>query len=82
MQRLVVVGASLAGLRAAQAARAAGFTGELVLVGEAIGVVAFNAPRRLAWYRRQLVSAPDIEALREQVAADGKALGAPVGAAR
>ena len=34
MQRLVVVGASLAGLRAAQAARAAGFTGELVLIGD------------------------------------------------
>jgi 3-phenylpropionate/trans-cinnamate dioxygenase ferredoxin reductase subunit len=34
MDRLVVVGASLAGLRAAQAARAAGFTGELVIVGD------------------------------------------------
>ena len=34
MQRLVVVGASLAGLRAAQAARAAGFEGELVVVGD------------------------------------------------
>jgi len=32
--RLVVVGASLAGLRAAQAARAAGHDGELVVVGE------------------------------------------------
>ena len=31
---LVIVGASLAGLRAAQAARAAGFAGELVVVGE------------------------------------------------
>jgi NADPH-dependent 2,4-dienoyl-CoA reductase/sulfur reductase-like enzyme len=31
---LVIVGASLAGLRAAQAARAAGFEGELVVVGE------------------------------------------------
>jgi 3-phenylpropionate/trans-cinnamate dioxygenase ferredoxin reductase subunit len=31
--RLVIVGASLAGLRAAQAARAAGFAGELVIVG-------------------------------------------------
>lgn len=34
MERLVVVGASLAGLRAAQAARAAGFAGELTLVGD------------------------------------------------
>jgi 3-phenylpropionate/trans-cinnamate dioxygenase ferredoxin reductase component len=34
MQRLVIVGASLAGLRAAQAARKAGFDGELVMVGE------------------------------------------------
>jgi NADPH-dependent 2,4-dienoyl-CoA reductase/sulfur reductase-like enzyme len=33
VKRLVVVGASLAGLRAAQAARSAGFTGELVIVG-------------------------------------------------
>jgi len=33
MRRLVVVGASLAGLRAAQAARKAGFDGELVMVG-------------------------------------------------
>src|SRR5437016_200843 len=34
MRRLVVVGAALAGLRAAQAARAAGFDGELVVVGD------------------------------------------------
>ena len=34
MRRLVVVGASLAGLRAAQGARAAGFDGELVVVGD------------------------------------------------
>jgi NADPH-dependent 2,4-dienoyl-CoA reductase/sulfur reductase-like enzyme len=34
MRRLVVVGASLAGLRAAQAARKAGFDGDLVMVGE------------------------------------------------
>ena len=31
---VVIVGASLAGLRAAQAARAGGFDGELVVVGE------------------------------------------------
>jgi NADPH-dependent 2,4-dienoyl-CoA reductase/sulfur reductase-like enzyme len=34
MRKLVVVGASLAGLRAAQAARAAGFDGELVVIGD------------------------------------------------
>src|SRR3954451_17186244 len=36
LRRVVVVGASLAGLRAAQAARAAGFDGELVVVGEEV----------------------------------------------
>ena len=34
IRRLVIVGASLAGLRAAQAARSAGFEGELILIGE------------------------------------------------
>ena len=34
MHRLVIVGASLAGLRAAQAARTGGFDGDLVVVGE------------------------------------------------
>jgi 3-phenylpropionate/trans-cinnamate dioxygenase ferredoxin reductase component len=34
MRRLVIVGASLAGLRAAQAARKAGFDGELVMIGD------------------------------------------------
>src|SRR3954449_5475364 len=34
VQRVVIVGASLAGSRAAQAARAGGFDGELVVVGE------------------------------------------------
>lgn len=34
MNRLVIVGASLAGLRAAQSARAAGFEGELVVIGD------------------------------------------------
>lgn len=34
MNRLVIVGASLAGLRAAQAARSAGFAGELVVIGD------------------------------------------------
>ncbi len=34
MQRVVVVGASLGGLRAAEAVRGAGFTGEVVVVGD------------------------------------------------
>ncbi len=34
MAPLVIVGASLAGLRAAQGARATGFAGEIVVVGE------------------------------------------------
>jgi 3-phenylpropionate/trans-cinnamate dioxygenase ferredoxin reductase subunit len=34
MRRLVIVGASLSGLRAAQSARTAGFDGELVMVGQ------------------------------------------------
>jgi 3-phenylpropionate/trans-cinnamate dioxygenase ferredoxin reductase subunit len=34
MNRLVIVGASLAGLRAAQAARAGGFEGEVVMIGD------------------------------------------------
>jgi 3-phenylpropionate/trans-cinnamate dioxygenase ferredoxin reductase component len=34
LRRVVIVGASLAGLRAAQAARAAGFDGDLTMVGE------------------------------------------------
>lgn len=34
MQRLVIVGASLAGLRAAQAARAGGFEGEVLVIGD------------------------------------------------
>src|SRR3954449_6499671 len=36
VQRVVIVGASLAGLRAAQAARTGGFDGELVVVGEEV----------------------------------------------
>lgn len=34
ISRLVIVGASLAGLRAAQAARKAGFDGDLVMIGQ------------------------------------------------
>ncbi len=50
--------------------------------GKLVGVVAWGAAKRLAWYRRQLVSAPDLEAIRDLVAADPGALGTPVGAAR
>lgn len=42
-RRLVVVGASLAGLRAVEAARRRGFTGEVVLVG-AEGVAPYDRP--------------------------------------
>lgn len=35
--RVVVVGASLAGLRAAEALRAEGFTGSLTMIGDEVG---------------------------------------------
>ncbi|HET6551594.1 MAG TPA: FAD-dependent oxidoreductase [Solirubrobacter sp.] len=44
--------------------------------GRLIGVVAFNAARRLGWYRRQLVAPPAFDDLRATVAADDSALGA------
>jgi NADPH-dependent 2,4-dienoyl-CoA reductase/sulfur reductase-like enzyme len=44
--------------------------------GRLIGVVAFNAAKRLGWYRRQLVNPPAFEELRATVAADPSALGA------
>lgn len=44
--------------------------------GQLIGVVAFNAAKRLNWYRRQLAGeAPDLEQVKEEVAADASALG-------
>lgn len=46
--------------------------------GRLIGVVGFNAARRVAWYRRQLSDAPPMDELRAAVAADAKRLGAPV----
>jgi NADPH-dependent 2,4-dienoyl-CoA reductase/sulfur reductase-like enzyme len=45
--------------------------------GEVVAVIAFNAPRRLSWYRRQIESRPSIEALREMLSAEGETLGAP-----
>jgi NADPH-dependent 2,4-dienoyl-CoA reductase/sulfur reductase-like enzyme len=45
--------------------------------GRLIGVVAFNAAKRLAWYRRQLAIRPAYHDVREAVLADEKSLGAP-----
>lgn len=45
--------------------------------GKLVAAVAFNAVRRLAWYRRQLADPPSFEALSAAVAADPRALGAP-----
>ncbi|HEY8582707.1 MAG TPA: FAD-dependent oxidoreductase [Capillimicrobium sp.] len=50
--------------------------------GRLVGIVAFSAAKRLAWYRRQLAAGAGIDDVRAAVAADGAALGAPVGAAR
>jgi hypothetical protein len=43
-------------------------------------VIAFNAAKRLAWYRRQLAGRPAYDDVRDAVLADEKALGAPVAA--
>lgn len=48
--------------------------------GRLVGVVAFNAAKRLGWYRRQLPARPSFEHIRSVVAADEKALGATVAA--
>jgi NADPH-dependent 2,4-dienoyl-CoA reductase/sulfur reductase-like enzyme len=47
--------------------------------GRVVAVVAFNAARRLGWYRRQLGAQPSLQALRELVRADAAALGAAEG---
>ena len=49
--------------------------------GRLVGVVAFNAAKRLGWYRRQLPEQPSFEHIKDLVAADEKALGATVAAA-
>jgi NADPH-dependent 2,4-dienoyl-CoA reductase/sulfur reductase-like enzyme len=50
--------------------------------GQLVGVIAFNAAKRLNWYRRQLAGeAPDIEQTKASVLADPGALGTPVEAA-
>jgi NADPH-dependent 2,4-dienoyl-CoA reductase/sulfur reductase-like enzyme len=46
--------------------------------GRLVGVVAFNAAKRLSWYRRQLPALPAFDEIRSAVAADEKALGAAV----
>ena len=48
--------------------------------GRLVGVVAFNAAKRLGWYRRQLPELPSFEDIKSLVAADEKALGAAVAA--
>jgi NADPH-dependent 2,4-dienoyl-CoA reductase/sulfur reductase-like enzyme len=42
--------------------------------GRLVGVVAFNAAKRLGWYRRQLPALPLFEDIKRTVAADEKAL--------
>jgi hypothetical protein len=42
--------------------------------------VAFNAAKRLGWYRRQLPELPSFEHIKSVVAADEKALGEAVAA--
>jgi len=42
--------------------------------GRVVAAVAFNAARRLAFYRRRLAAMPPLEALAAEVAADEKAL--------
>jgi NADPH-dependent 2,4-dienoyl-CoA reductase/sulfur reductase-like enzyme len=50
--------------------------------GRLVCAVAFNAAKRLAWYRRHLTSAPpELEQIKQLVSTDPGALGAPVGAA-
>ena len=46
--------------------------------GRLVGVVAFNAAKRLGWYRRQLPAEPAFDDIAGAVAADEKALGATV----
>jgi hypothetical protein len=48
--------------------------------GRLVGAVAFNAAKRLGWYRRQLAAHPSFEDIKNAVAADEKALGPMVGA--
>ncbi len=49
--------------------------------GKVVAAIAFNAVRRLAWYRRQLADPPAFETLLAAVAADPRSLGTPIGTA-
>jgi hypothetical protein len=42
--------------------------------GRLVAAVAFNAPRRLAFYRRALAAMPPVDEIEAAVAADEKAL--------
>ena len=48
--------------------------------GRVIAAVAFNAPRRLAYYRNRLRTMPPLDELAAEVASDEKALGDPADA--
>jgi NADPH-dependent 2,4-dienoyl-CoA reductase/sulfur reductase-like enzyme len=58
----------------------------LVAVGvkddKVVAAIAFNAVRRLAWYRRQLADPPSFADVAAAVAADDRALGQPSGVGR
>ena len=58
----------------------------LVAVGvkddRVVAAIAFNAVRRLAWYRRQLADPPSFAEVAAAVAADDRALGQPSGVGR
>jgi len=82
MQRPAVVGASPAGLSAARAARAQGFSGRLAIIGgwhhrpydrppqDAVAVLGMNQPRLFTKWRRGLVpSAPKPSPAAETAAA-------------
>ncbi len=53
---MVVLGASLAGVRAAGAARRAGFAGRVTLVGDEPHFPPSNRPARVPSYRNQIVA--------------------------
>jgi 3-phenylpropionate/trans-cinnamate dioxygenase ferredoxin reductase subunit len=48
--------------------------------GRLVGVIGFNAAARVAWYRRRLTPDATLDGIAAEVAAEPKALGAPVGA--
>ncbi|MDR6174081.1 NADPH-dependent 2,4-dienoyl-CoA reductase/sulfur reductase-like enzyme [Nocardioides zeae] len=77
VQRLVVVGASLAGLRAVEAARRAGYDGELVLVGDEVHAPYDRPPLSKAFLdldgqrgAGQVMELSTAEALRDELRVD------------